>query len=155
MKNIIIRKAEEADMPAVLQLIRELARYEKCEDQVGMNADLLLRDGFGISPAFHCLVACRGDEVLGFCLSWYRYSTWRGRIWYVEDLYVKEEYRRLGIGTMLLETVMASAAREGISFVHLQVLDWNHQAIDFYRKYQPVFDAGWINVLIPLEKSSP
>jgi ribosomal protein S18 acetylase RimI-like enzyme len=72
----------------------------------------------------------------------------------VEDLYVKAEYRRSGIGTMLLETVMTSAAGEGISFVHLQVLDWNQQAIDFYRKYKPVFDAGWINVLIPLEKSS-
>jgi ribosomal protein S18 acetylase RimI-like enzyme len=153
MDKLIIRKAERTDMPAVLRLIKELAHYEKCEDQVRMTEDRLVSDGFGISPAFHCLLACREEEVLGFCLSWYRYSTWRGRLLYVEDLYIREAFRRQGIGRKLLEAVMEQAREEGISHVHLQVLDWNEPAIRFYRKYNPEFDQGWINVLIPLEKA--
>jgi ribosomal protein S18 acetylase RimI-like enzyme len=153
MENICIRKAAEADMPAVLNLIKELAHYEKCEDQVQMTAARLRQDGFGKSPAFNCVIACREEEVLGFCLSWYRYSTWRGRILYVEDLYVREAHRRHGIGKSLMEAVMESAQMEGISHIHLQVLDWNQPAIEFYKKYNPAFDDSWINVLIPLDKA--
>lgn len=154
MNDIRIRKAIQADMPAVLELIRELARYEKCEDQVQMSVEKLQKDGFGETPAFQCWLACRNEEILGFCLSWYRYSTWRGRLLYVEDLYIREEFRRMGIGRILFEKVMNAAREEGISFLCLQVLDWNEPAIRFYRKYPAEFDGSWLNVLIPLEKAS-
>lgn len=148
MKDIIIRKAESSDMKAVLGLIRELAHFEKCAEQVQVSEKLLEHDGFGEKPAFHCLLACRGQDVLGFCLSWYRYSTWRGRMLYIEDLYIREEFRRMGLGKSLLDTAIGIARDEGISFVHLQVLTWNEPAIRFYRKYNAVFDDGWLNVLI-------
>ena len=153
MDKLTIREACSADMAAVLRLIQELARFEKCEEQVLMTTEMLIRDGFGKSPAFQCLLVCREEEILGFCLSWHRYSTWRGRLLYVEDLYIREEYRRQGMGGLLLEAVMEEARKDGISHVHLQVLDWNEPAIRFYTKYHPEFDHSWVNVLIPLDRA--
>ena len=154
MNSVVIRKATEADMPAVLQLIRDLATYENCAEKVEITLEQLLRDGFGKQPAFNCLVACNGEDVAGFCLSWFRYSTWRGRLLYVEDLFVKEAFRRLGIGSCLLEAKFELAGNLGISQVHLQVLDWNEPAIRFYERYKATFDPGWLNVLISTENQA-
>lgn len=149
--QVQIKKAVPADMPAVLALIRELASYEKAPEQVKLSEETLIRDAAADPPCFHCLIARSGEEILGFCLSWFRYSTWRGRLLYVEDLYVREIFRRKGIGKMLLDEMLQYAADQRIGYVHLQVLDWNQPAIDFYRKYyEPEFDNTWINVLIPV-----
>lgn len=153
--EIYIRKAAPDDIPGILQLIRELARYEKAEDQVILTEKQLRKDGFGDRPAYHCLVAVSTDQLIGFCLCWYRYSTWRGELLYVEDLFVKDAFRRKGIGKRLLDETMQLANSQGINYLHLQVLDWNTPAIDFYRKYyQPAFDPSWINVLIPVKQQA-
>jgi ribosomal protein S18 acetylase RimI-like enzyme len=150
--EIHIRKALPDDIPGILRLIRELARYEKAEDQVVLSEEKLKADGFRDRPAYHCFVAISANELTGFCLCWYRYSTWRGKLLYVEDLFVKEDFRRKGIGKKLLDEAIELAKGQGISHLHLQVLDWNTPAIDFYRKhYQPEFDQSWINVLIPVK----
>ena len=138
-------------MPAVMDMIRELAAFEKAEDKVEIQAERLVEDGFGKTPAFQCVLACFGEEVAGFCLSWFRYSTWRGQLLYVEDLYVKEKFRGKGAGTALLEAEFQIAKSLKIPFIHLQVLDWNTPAIEFYKKYDGQFDAEWLNVLLPVQ----
>ncbi len=152
--EIVIRDAVAEDMPAVLNLIRELARFEGCEEEVRISEEQLIGDGFGEEAFFRCFLACAEDEILGFCLSWYRYSTWRGRLLYVEDLYVRELYRKQGIGKMLLDAKIELARNQGLSHVHLQVLDWNQPAIELYKKYGAAFDQSWVNVLIPLQSEA-
>jgi ribosomal protein S18 acetylase RimI-like enzyme len=149
--EVRIRKAEPGDMPDVFRLILQLARYENAEEKVILSESELCRDSQLEFPPFHCVIACIESAVVGFCLSWYRYSTWRGRILYVEDFFVKPEFRRKGIGKMLLDEKLKMAKNQNISHIHLQVLDWNEPAIQFYRKYyNPEMDPEWINVLIPV-----
>ena len=154
MRNhtLIIRPALPQDIPDLMRLIRELAAYEHAEDSVRINEEQLLKDGFSSTPAYQSLIASLDGKTVGFCLYWYRYSTWRGRLLYVEDLYVCEEFRRRGIGKSLLAEAMKTAEKEGIEFISLQVLEWNEPAISFYRRYwNPNFDGEWLNVLIPVK----
>lgn len=153
--NVSIRKAVREDVSVILELIRELARFEKAENQVLLSEWQLAEDGFGENPAFECLLAFEQHVPVGFCLSWYRYSTWRGKLLYVEDLFVREDYRRKGIGKLLLDEMIKNAESQGIKYIHLQVLDWNIPGISFYKKHYPAeFDQAWINVLIPVNPQS-
>jgi GNAT superfamily N-acetyltransferase len=149
---VTVRQAVAQDVPELLKMIRELARYEKSESAVKISVKQLLEDGFSASPAFRCLLAQMNGKTVGYCLFWYRYSTWRGRIIYVEDLFVRSRYRRKGIGKILLDAVGQMAESEGCKWLSLQVLDWNEPAILFYRKYEKAeWDDGWVNVLIPVK----
>ncbi len=153
--SIKIRPATKGDGQAILELILGLARFEKAEDQVEIRARDLELDGFERNPpAFFAYIAECENEAIGFSLAFIRYSTWRGRMWYVEDLFVREGFRGQGVGKLLLKAQMAHAIKEGIQQVCLQVLEWNEQAFRFYRQFGSVEDPEWVNIRIPLHELS-
>ena len=135
-------------MPRVLELIRELAVFEKQPDAVQVTVADLERDGFGPNPLFQTLVAEIDGEIPGIALFYNRYSTWKGRRLYLEDLIVTESMRGYGIGKQLFEETINYGKSKGYQGMVWQVLDWNEPAIQFYRKYKADFDAEWINVSI-------
>jgi GNAT superfamily N-acetyltransferase len=130
---MIIRPATPDDIPEILGFIRELAEYER-EPQAAIAAHAdLLRDGFGPTPRFHCLIASLEDQPAGFALYFYNYSTWRGHAGiYLEDLFVRPAFRKRGIGKALFAHVAAIAVMEGCPRLEWAVLNWNQLAIDFY-----------------------
>jgi GNAT superfamily N-acetyltransferase len=130
-----IRKATQADMPAVLGLIVELAVFEKAPDAVVVTVADLERDGFGLYPAFEVLVAEDAEDgIIGMALFYMRYSTWKGKTIHLEDLIVTAKKRGTGAGLALYKAVMQRAKDEGVRRVEWNVLDWNEDAIDFYKK---------------------
>ena len=134
MKNIIIRDARAADMTQVLQLIKELAVYEKEPDAVNITVEELQQDGFGDKPAFHCFVAEVDGKIRGMALVYPRYSTWQGKTIHLEDLIVSEKARGSGIGKELLTAVVKYGHEKGVRRIEWGVLDWNKPAIAFYEK---------------------
>lgn len=141
-----IRKANQGDVPHILQLIRELAEYEKAPNEVVVTEEILLRDGFGIHPLFHCYVAETADgRIPGMALYYIKYSTWKGPCVFLEDIIVSQSERRSGIGKLLFDRVLADAKERGALRMEWQVLDWNTPAIKFYEKYQPEILHEWMN----------
>lgn len=131
---MIIRKATKEDMKSVLDLIQELATFEKEPDAVVISVDDLIRDGFGENPLFHTFVAEVNQEVIGIALYYYRYSTWKGKTIHLEDLIVKENQRGSGAGFALYSEIIAQGKRDKVRRIEWNVLDWNTPAIDFYNK---------------------
>lgn len=129
-----IREAVAEDMPAVLELIKELAIFEKEENAVETNAEDLMRDGYGSDKLFHCFVGVSNEIIAGMALLYPRYSTWKGSILHLEDLIVAESFRGSGLGTALLDEVVKYGAKLGVKRISWEVLDWNDPAIDFYEK---------------------
>lgn len=121
-------------MPAVLNLIQELATFEKEPDAVVLTVADLERDGFGEKPLFHTFIAESNDEIVGMALYYYRYSTWKGRTIHLEDLIVKEKMRGSGLGYALYSEIIAQGKKDGVRRIEWNVLDWNTPAIDFYEK---------------------
>ena len=149
--NVIIRKAVKEDCKRMMELIHELALYEKAPEQVTVNFDHFVESGFGNNPVWWALVAelprpsGRG-EVIGFALCYTRYSTWKGRRLYLEDLIVTENLRGKGIGKLLFDRLVEACKKGDYTGMAWQVLDWNEPAINFYRKYEAVnIDGGWLN----------
>ena len=141
---IAIRPATPADIPAILALIRELAEYEREPQAAVATAADLLRDGFGHTPRFHCLIADIDNMAAGFALYFYSYSTWRGHAGiYLEDLFVRPAFRGQGIGKALLASVAAIAVAEGCPRLEWAVLNWNTPAIDFYRSVGALPQSEW------------
>lgn len=134
MKNAIIRKAVESDVPSILALIRELARFEREPEAVAVTEAELLRDGFGEVTHFQCFVAELDRVVVGIALFYPCYSTWKGKSWHLEDLIVTESQRGKGIGFALLKKFIAFANSSGVRRIQWVVLDWNTSAINFYQK---------------------
>ncbi len=132
--QINIRKANEEDMSDVLELIKELAVFEKEPEAVIINEQDLIRDGFGENPAFHCFVAEADGHIQGMALIYFRYSTWKGKTVHLEDLIVREEFRGKGLGSALYTEVIKFAAQEKVKRTEWVVLNWNTNAADFYRK---------------------
>ena len=144
--NIQIRRATRADIPRVYELICELATYEKAREQVETTPATLERDGFGADPLYSLLVAADGEPVVGMALSYFRYSTWKGKRLYLEDLIVTENARGQGVGKMLLNATIDLARATDCSGVMWQVLDWNESAIAFYQKFGVRMETEWNNV---------
>ncbi len=130
--NYRIREAQKEDMPRVLELIRELAQFEKEKDAVELTVQELVRDGFGERPLFHCFVAEVGGVVEGMALVYPRYSTWKGPAIHLEDLIVADRMRGGGLGTALLDEVIKYGHDSGVKRIGWEVLDWNEPAIRFY-----------------------
>ena len=145
MQNTIIRTALPDDMKAVHGLIRELAIYEKAEEQHTNSVEQLIKDGFGTNNVFDCIVAEVDKEVVGFALFYTSYSTWKGQCLYLEDFLVTESMRGAGIGKLLFDEVYQIAKDRNVGRFEWQVLDWNEPALNFYRKYNADLDGGWIN----------
>jgi GNAT superfamily N-acetyltransferase len=142
---INIRKAEKKDTKEILRLVMELAKYENAVGEVTNTEKRIEEEGFGENPAFECFLAENNDTVVGMALYYYRYSTWKGRRLYLEDLIVTESFRGKGVGKLLFEALIFKAKNENCSGMMWQVLDWNESAIDFYKKYGTRFDEGWLN----------
>ncbi len=143
--DIQLRFAEKKDAAVILELIKELAVFEKAPDEVTNTLEEIERDGFGENPIFKCLIAEWKGEVAGISLYYIRYSTWKGRVLYLEDLIVSERHRGKGMGKLLLDRTLQEAEKLGVNGTRWQVLDWNEPAIEFYKKYHCTFDGEWIN----------
>lgn len=131
---MIIRKATEKDMPYVLELIQELATFEKEPDAVVVTVADLVRDGFSEHPLFHCYVAEKENTIIGMALFYYRYSTWKGKTIHLEDLIVKADQRGTGVGFALYKEIIKQGKKDKVRRIEWNVLDWNTPAIDFYEK---------------------
>lgn len=141
-----IRKATPEDMTAVLELIHELATFEKEPDAVIISSEDLKRDGFGDSPAFTCFVAEVNDRIEGMALFYFRYSTWKGKTVHLEDLVVRENMRGKGLGNALYKRVIQFAKEEGVKRTEWVVLDWNTHARDFYQRSGATVFTDWCTV---------
>ena len=148
MNAINIRKAVKEDCPRILELIHELAVYENAPDEVTVSLKEMEACGFGDKPVWGALVTEVNNEIVGIALYYDRYSTWKGRRLYLEDLIVTEKMRGSGLGKLLLDELIVYAKENKYNGVVWQVLDWNEPAINFYKKYNAEFDAGWLNVSV-------
>lgn len=146
--SIQLRQANKSDIPAILELIKELAHYEKAPHEVTITPEILERDGFGDHPLFWVILAEEYGEVLGMSFYYIRYSTWKGPCLYLEDIIVKEQYRGRGIGKLLMDTTIEKAKEMKMALMVWQVLEWNEPAINFYKKYNAEFDSEWLNCKI-------
>jgi len=151
---IVIRDGNKTDLPRVLELIKELAEYEKALDEVTNNVSMLEQDGFGPNPVYGFFVAEDSGDIHGISLYYYRYSTWKGKRLYLEDIVVTQSKRGGGIGKLLFEATMKKALAENCTGMMWQVLDWNQSAIDFYMRYKTRFDNGWINCHLEADQMS-
>ncbi len=143
--QITVRKGTKEDMQSVHALICELAEYEKAPQEVTNTVSDMVRDGFGEHPVFFCLVAEVENKVVGMAIYFIKYSTWKGKGVYLDDIVVTESMRGKKIGKQLFDAVMKHANSLGAQQLHWQVLDWNEPAINFYKKYNAQMDGEWIN----------
>ncbi|OIR12854.1 acetyltransferase (GNAT) family protein [mine drainage metagenome] len=146
--DIIIRKAEKKDCPRLLELIHELAVYEKAPHEVTVDLEHFEESGFGANPVWWAFVSEIDGVVEGFALYYIRYSTWKGQCIYLEDLLVTEKMRGKGLGKLLFEEVIEETKRRNFKRMVWQVLDWNEPAINFYKKYNATLDPEWMNGIL-------
>lgn len=148
MHNIIIRHAEEKDCNRILELVKELATYEKAPEQVTVTPEHFRESGFGQNPVWWAFVAEIDGVVQGMALYYIRFSTWKGQRMYLEDIYVPENMRMSGIGKLLFEALIQEAKDKRLNGIVWQVLEWNQSAINFYKKFGAEFDPEWVNCSI-------
>lgn len=146
MSEITIRRSKKEDCNAMMDLIRELAVYERAPDEVTVSFDHFVESGFGSNPVWWAFVAETDNRIAGFAMYYIRYSTWKGQRMYLEDIIVNEPYRGKGIGKLLFDRLIKEAKEKKFSAMVWQVLEWNEAAIHFYKKYDGVtFDGEWLN----------
>ena len=146
--SITIRRAVTEDCPRLMELIRELAEYEKAPNDVTVTMEHFIASGFGTNPVWWAFVAEEKGVILGFALYYIRYSTWKGQAMYLEDIIVTEKARGRGIGRLLFDQLIEEARAKKFNRIIWQVLEWNEPAINFYRKYNADFDGEWLNASI-------
>lgn len=144
MPQIHIREAKKSDVPFILQMIKALAEYERAPQEVTITEAQLLADGFSVSPHFNCLILESDEKPVGFALFYYRYSTWKGKTLFLEDLFVQPEYRGLGLGKKAMIHIAGIAEQTGCVRFEWQVLDWNQPAIDFYKSLGAALMPEWV-----------
>ena len=152
MEKVVIREGMQGDLPRVLELVKELALYERAPEQVTNTVAMMEADGFGPNPIYGLFVAERGDTIVGISIFYYRYSTWKGRRLYLEDIIVTESERGKGIGKLLFDQTMQRALDDKCTGMMWQVLDWNEPAINFYRKYGATLDGEWVNCTLEADQ---
>ena len=154
--DIRIRPAVVDDCPRMLELIRELAEFEKAPGEVTVGLGHFRENGFGPEPVWWAYVAevpsaGHGEKhIIGFALYYLRYSTWKGKKMYLEDIIVTEAWRGKGAGRMLMDTIIRDAKAKGFEGISWQVLNWNEPAIRFYERYNARFDSEWVNVMLDI-----
>ena len=149
---MIVRKGIKKDLPEVLELIKELAKYEKALDQVSNSVGRLEEDGFGKSPVYDLFIAEIDNKIVGMAITFFRYSTWKGKNLYIEDLIVSKNYRRKGVGLKISNEIKKFAHLSSCVGIALQVLDWNKTGINFYKKLNMKFDGEWINCYMSIDE---
>lgn len=146
-----IRKAVKEDCAVMLELVRELALYEKAPEEVTVDPAHFEESGFGENPVWWAFVAENAEkQVVAFALYYIRYSTWKGQVMYLEDILVTASMRGQGIGHLLVDRLIAEAKEKGFKRIVWQVLEWNEPAINFYKKYNAKFDPEWVNVILDI-----
>lgn len=145
----VLRDANVSDVPQLLALVKELAHFEKAPNEVSNTESQMLQDGFGRQPLFKAFVAEINSNIIGMAIVYFRYSTWKGKCLYLEDLYVQPEHRRSGVGKLLFNRCLAYAKEENCVRMSWQVLEWNTDAIDFYKNYGTLIDEEWLNCSLP------
>jgi len=150
--TINIRVAKKEDCPRLLELVHELALFERAPEEVTVTLDEFEDAGFGDKPVWKAYVAEVDHVIVAFALYYVRYSTWKGCRMYLEDLIVTEEMRGKGLGKMLFDRLIAEAKEMGFTGMVWQVLDWNEPAIKFYKKYEASIEAGWLNGALSREQ---
>ncbi|MCU0375491.1 MAG: GNAT family N-acetyltransferase [Chitinophagaceae bacterium] len=148
MESITIREAVRSDCNRLLELVYELAVYEKAPEEVTVSLEHFEESGFGPKSVWWAFVAEANGMVVGFALYYIRYSTWKGQRMYLEDILITESWRGKGLGRLLFDRLIEEAKARKLSGMVWQVLDWNEPAISFYKKYNCNFDAEWINCSI-------
>ncbi|MFZ5999864.1 MAG: GNAT family N-acetyltransferase [Bacteroidota bacterium] len=142
---VSIRVGVKADLPRVLELVKELALYEKAPHEVTNTVARMEEDGFGPNPVYGFFVAEKNGHIVGLSLYYWRYSTWKGKRLYLEDIIVTESERGSGIGKLLFDRTMQHTLDENCTGMMWQVLEWNEPAINFYKKYGTRLDDEWTN----------
>jgi len=152
MEPVLIRAAKPADAIQMLNLIKELADYEKAADQVTVSLDHFIESGFGENPVWWAIVAedISNMQIVGMALYYIRYSTWKGQRMFLEDIVITETWRNKGLGKLMMNKLFEIAEARKLSGILWQVLNWNEDAIRFYKKYPVTFDDSWINVSMDL-----
>lgn len=150
--NIVIRKGLKTDLPQVLNLIQELATYEKAPDEVAVTIAEMERDGFGDNPIFKFFVAEVENKIVGISLYYIKYSTWKGKCVFLEDIIVTESLRKYGVGKKLFDEVVKVAKEMNARRMEWQVLEWNSPAIKFYEKVNSHFDGEWVNCKLTVDQ---
>ena len=145
MPTVIIRKAAQEDCPRMLELVKELAIYERAPDEVTVTLEHFIESGFGTNPVWWAFVAEVDGCIQGFALYYIRYSTWKGQRMYLEDIIVTEQARGQGLGALLMDALVIEAKERELKGIVWQVLEWNEPALNFYRKFNARFDAEWVN----------
>lgn len=145
-----IRRALREDCPRLLELVNELALFEKAPHEVTVTLEEFENTGFSAQPVWWAFVAEEENHIVGFALYYIRYSTWKGSRMYLEDIIITEEYRSKGIGTLLFDRLIVEAKERNLHGISWQVLDWNESAIEFYKKYNAKLDGEWVNGSIEL-----
>ncbi len=146
--HFIIRRAEKKDCARLLDLIQELADYEKAPEEVTVTLSHFEESGFGEIPVWWAFVSELNGKVEGFALYYIRYSTWKGQCLYLEDFLVTEKLRGQGAGKLLFDRIIQEAKDKGFTRMVWQVLEWNTPAINFYNKYKATLDPEWINGIL-------
>lgn len=146
----MIRRAVKKDCERILELVKELAEYERAPNEVTVTLDHFEESGFGENPVWWAFVAELNGKVEGFALYYIRFSTWKGQRMYLEDFLVTETLRGFGIGKKLFDRLVTEAKEKGFNGIVWQVLEWNKPAINFYKKYNSNFDAEWLNCSIDI-----
>ncbi len=149
-----LRIAVKNDCPRLLDLVHELALFEKAPQEVTVTLDEFEDAGFGNKPVWKAFVVEDEELIVGFALYYIRYSTWKGCRMYLEDLIVTESWRGKGIGKLLFDRLVQEARELGFNGMTWQVLDWNEPAINFYKKYEAAIEAGWLNGSLSREQIS-
>lgn len=144
-KTLSIRKGTKEDLPGILHLIKELAIYEKAPQEVEVTVQEMESWGFGADRIFEFFVAEEESRLIGLALYYYKYSTWKGKCLFLEDIIVTEAERGRGIGKLLFDETVKVAKAQNVRRMEWQVLEWNEPAIKFYEKYNSVLDGEWIN----------
>ncbi len=147
-----LRLAVPSDAPEIFRLIKLLAEYEKAPNEVTNTIEDIIQDGFGENPIFGAMVAEADQRIVGMSLWYTRYSTWKGKCLYLEDIIVEEAYRGKGIGKALFEATIQEAKNMQAKAMVWQVLDWNTPSIEFYKKYGCELDHSWINCKLTQEQ---
>ncbi|WP_276367987.1 GNAT family N-acetyltransferase [Chryseolinea sp. H1M3-3] len=150
MRNVAtsIRVGRKEDLPRVFELVKELAEFERAPNEVINTVELMEQDGFGPNPIYGFFVAENENGIVGLSLYYWRYSTWKGKRLYLEDIIVTEKERGKNIGKLLFERTMQHALDENCSGMMWQVLDWNEPAINFYKKYGATIQSEWMNCML-------
>jgi GNAT superfamily N-acetyltransferase len=153
--SIEIRKGTQTDIIQALNLVKELAAYEKAPYEVEVTPEEMLEWGFGIDKQFDFFVALQNNVIVGLALYYYKYSTWKGKCLFLEDIIVTESHRGKGIGKLLFDKVVQVSKEMKVRRMEWQVLDWNTPAIEFYKKYDATLDGEWVNCKLTNHQLEP